>query len=187
VFILCDTCVLLMLLRIAPEMLTDECYNCVIPPQVRDEIFKTQKFKEKYPWRSRFRAEVQPLPKSQLEEGVFLKVRQVVELTSFGINEATGKRFSLSRVDKDIAACVQAFDYQLSTGDHDLRDFLKQEFSVSNVSPLEIVNDWLARALIEWDDEKQAVLEDWKRCGEHAQPRSQVQHFKDITGGEYPA
>lgn len=38
--ILCDTCTILMLIRIAPDMFIDGRYNCVTINEVRDEIFK---------------------------------------------------------------------------------------------------------------------------------------------------
>jgi len=56
-----------------------------------------------------------------------------------------------------------------------------------NVAPLEIINDWLTRDLIEWDDEKQGVLEDWRRCEEHSQPKKQIAVFESKTGRTYPA
>jgi len=186
-FVLCDTCVLLMLLRIAPDMLIDSRFNCVAPRHMRDEIFKIQKFKEKYPWRVRFRAKVQTLPESIFETDEYRRSQEIIRLTANKINEKTGKPFGLSHADKAIAACVVAFEHQLSTGDTDLRSYLNQEFGVSNVSPLEIINDWLARKLMDWDDDKQAILEDWKRCEEHAQPKEQIKAFELITGKTYPA
>lgn len=187
-FILCDTCVLLMLLRIAPDMLTDTRYNCVAPSVVREELLRTQRFKEKYPWRTRYKAHVQTLPASLLQAAPYTRTLEAVELlVSTSINGKTGRRFGLSSVDKMLAAHVVAHDYQLSTGDFDLRDFLFQEFDIPNVSPLEIVNDWLARELIEWNDERQAVLEDWKRCNEHVQPKEHIKNFEEITGRAYPA
>ena len=186
-FVLCDTCVLLMLLRIAPDMLSDQRFNCVTLQAMRDELLMTQKFKGKYPWRTRYQSNLQTLPASILSSGRFCRTMQVVSATATGVNERTGKRFGLSRTDRIIAACVVAEEYQLSTGDNDLRDYLEQEFEISNVSPLEIINDWLARELMEWDDAKQAVLEDWKRCNEHAQPKKHIRNFEEITGRTYPA
>ena len=93
----------------------------------------------------------------------------------------------MSGVDKRLAALVIANEYQSSTGDSDLRDFLFQEFEIPNISPLEIINDWLARELIKWDDDRQAVLEDWKRCNEHPQPKEHIKNFEVITGRAYPA
>ena len=187
-FVLCDTSVLLMLLRIAPDMLTDERYNCVVPPAVREEFLQTQKFKNKYPWRSQYRSNVKTLPASHFESDEYKRTLKAVDLlVTSAENERTGRRFGLSRVDKLIAASVVAHEYQLSTGDADLRDFLRQEFGVSNVSALEILNDWLLRQLFEWNDERQGVLDDWERCREHAQPVEDAQNFKEITGREFPA
>jgi len=186
-FILCDTCVLLMLLRIAPDMLTDERYNCVVPSIVRDELFRTQKFKDKYPWRIHYGPHVQALPASLAQTGHYMRTLETVELiVAASRNGRTGRHFGLSKVDKMLAAHVIANNYQLSTGDFDLRDFLLQEFEISNVSPMEIINDWLARELIEWSDERQAVLEDWKRCNEHLQPKEHIKTFEEITGRDYP-
>lgn len=187
-FILCDTCVLLMLLRIAPDMLADERYNCVVPSLVRDELFRTQKFKDKYPWRTRYKSQVVTLPASLAQTDDFNRSLQIVELlVSSSRNERTGRRYGLSGVDKRLAALVIANEYQSSTGDSDLRDFLFQEFEIPNISPLEIINDWLARELIKWDDDRQAVLEDWKRCNEHPQPKEHIKNFEVITGRAYPA
>jgi len=187
VFVLCDTCVLLMLLRIAPDMLRDARFNCVTPSDVREEFIRTQKFKEKYPWRDRYKSNIKPLPASLASSSEFKNALQTVEAISFSINKRTKRPFGLSRVDRIVAACVVANEYKLSTGDRDLRDFLKQEFDVVNVSPLEIINDWLTRNLIGWDDEKQGVLEDWRRCEEHSQPENQIAVFERKTGRTYPA
>lgn len=176
-----------MLLRIAPEMLLDERFTCVTHPDVRDEFFKTQKFKEKYPWRKAYRNKVQCFSATKLNDPTYKQSLQAVKCVAEGINDATGRKFGLSRVDKEIAAAAIAFDYQLSTGDTDLFQFLDQEFAKSNVSPLEIVNDWLAKDLIEWDEQKQNVLEDWRRCEERAQPPDQIAIFEQLTDYKYPA
>ena len=86
-FILCDTCVLLMLLRIAPDMLTDERYNCVVPSLVRDELFRTQKFKDKYPWRTRYKSQVVTLPASLAQTDEYLRMLQTVDLLGFLLSE----------------------------------------------------------------------------------------------------
>jgi hypothetical protein len=49
-FILCDTCSILMLIRIAPKMFTEMEYECVTVAEVVQEIKRTQKFKDKHPW-----------------------------------------------------------------------------------------------------------------------------------------
>ena len=49
-FILCDTSSILILLQIAPDMFTDNRYECKTIRVVHDEIVRTTKFKTKYPW-----------------------------------------------------------------------------------------------------------------------------------------
>lgn len=47
-YILCDTCKVLMLIRIAPDMFRDDGYGCVTIQEVFQELFRTQKFKMQY-------------------------------------------------------------------------------------------------------------------------------------------
>ncbi len=56
--ILCDTCSVLMLIRIAPDMFMLDKFNCVTVHEVRKEILQTQKFKSKYPWRTDFKDKI---------------------------------------------------------------------------------------------------------------------------------
>jgi len=53
--ILCDTSVILMLIRVAPDMFLDSDYECCTIRRVRDELFRTQKFKTKYAWRGDYK------------------------------------------------------------------------------------------------------------------------------------
>ncbi len=57
-FILCDTCSVLMLIRIAPKMFNEKEYECLTVKEVHQEIKRTQKFKEKYQWRIDFLPEI---------------------------------------------------------------------------------------------------------------------------------
>jgi len=41
--ILCDTCSILMLIRIAPNMFIDKGFECVTIPDARKELFQTNK------------------------------------------------------------------------------------------------------------------------------------------------
>jgi len=59
--ILCDTCSILMLIRIVPEMFCDERFECVTIHEVIQEIFRTQKFKSRYPWRERYKPKIKAL------------------------------------------------------------------------------------------------------------------------------
>ncbi len=71
--ILCDTCSILMVMRIAPDMLTDEKYDCFTIQEVREEIIRQQKFKDKYSWRHRFKDKIRCIPNSETLNIKFLK------------------------------------------------------------------------------------------------------------------
>ena len=60
--IVADTCSLLMLLRLNPEMLTDPKFGCCTTQEIRDEIFQTARFARDYPWRNEFRNKIQVVP-----------------------------------------------------------------------------------------------------------------------------
>ncbi len=64
--ILCDTCSILMVIRIAPDMLTDEKYGCFTIQKVREEIIRQQKFENKYPWRHDVKDKIQCIPNSEI-------------------------------------------------------------------------------------------------------------------------
>lgn len=49
-----------MLIRIAPDMFIDERFDCVTVQEVCEEIFRTQKFKTKYPWRTSYKDKIRP-------------------------------------------------------------------------------------------------------------------------------
>jgi hypothetical protein len=66
--ILCDTSSILMLLRIAPDMFTDERYECKAIRDVHDEIVQTTKFKTKYPWTVDCEHPQPPKAKKRFEE-----------------------------------------------------------------------------------------------------------------------
>ena len=53
--ILCDTGSIWMLIRIVPDMFMDERFECVTVHDVRKEVFQTQRFKTRYPWRNEFK------------------------------------------------------------------------------------------------------------------------------------
>jgi hypothetical protein len=55
-FVVCDTCSLIMLLRIAPDMFADPRYRCVTIAPVFNEYVRTQRFKHRYPWREALRS-----------------------------------------------------------------------------------------------------------------------------------
>ena len=185
--ILCDTCSVLMLIRIAPDMFCDERFECITIQEVLQELFRTQKFKIQYPWRDRYKSKIKALGNSEVrKEGFQLFLETVRNIVSAGkINKRTGLYFNLSRVDQVIAATSIANNFKLTTVDDDLAEFINQEFSGSTISPLGIINDWIGKGLIKWDDEMQAVVEDWERCNEHPQPKREVKKFNKLTGYRY--
>lgn len=186
-YILCDTCSVLMLLRIAPDMFTDERFECATIPEVRKEIFQTQKFKTKYPWRTQFKAKIKTLGSQYAQTEQFSLYLEVIKnlIESGSINQRTQKCFNLSRVDQIVAACVLANGYDLTTGDNDLIDFMKQEFSQENIFPLEVVNRWLRKGLIIWNSHFQTIIEDWDKSNENKQPPKAIKEFEKLTGYGY--
>jgi len=185
--ILCDTCSVLMLLRIAPDMFTNPEFECVTITEVRNELFKTQKFKTKYPWKNRYKANIRTLPETDVKNSKFELYLATINATveSGTINKKTNKYFGISRVDKIIAASALANDYEVTTGDKDLIDFLSQEFDKKNNSPLRLINLWLTKKLIIWNDRYQEILEDWAKSEEAPQPRTDIKTFEDLTGFTY--
>lgn len=110
--ILCDTCSVLMLIRIASDMFTDEGFDCVTVQEVCEEIFRTQRFKTKYPWRSDYKHKIRP--------SNFLK--------------GTGDNFELHfdlvtrLIDAGGISAKTAYGLEISSTDNSLIDFLEQEF-----------------------------------------------------------
>lgn len=186
-YILCDTCSVLMLIRVAPDMFCDDRYGCVTIQEVSQELFRTQKFKSKYPWRKSYKNKIKALGVSRVKQGDYeLHLQTIKALVSAGkINKRTGNFFNLSSVDQKIAACSIAHNFILTTVDDDLADFIGQEFSGSSISPLEIINDWLEKGLVKWNNNIQTVIEDWDKCNEHPQPKKEIKRFEEITAFKY--
>lgn len=187
--LLCDTCSILMLIRIAPDIFIEPVYECVTIKEVCDEMIRTQKFCNKYPWSIKYRSKLQCLG-ATIENDVkiqnrFRIVNNLVE-TELLLNERTGRPFNFSHTDKKIAACALALNYGVSTVEYELTEFLQQQFDRRIIKPLAIINYWLRKGLIQWDDEKQMVLEDWLICNEPPQDKRQIKTFKRLTKREYP-
>jgi len=190
-YTLCDTSSILMLIRIAPDMFIDDRYECCTIRLVREEIFRTQKFKTKYPWRIKFKNKIQCLPTNHVKNDNFDMYFDAVEsLIEHGtINKEKGSEFDLSYVDKAIIACALSNAYKITTGDEDLRTFAKQEFGTHFkgwISPLGLINKWIRNNLIQWDDSLHDYVSEWTRDDEHPQPRRQKTAFKKLTGRKYP-
>ena len=189
--ILCDTSSLMMLIRIVPDMFLDKRYQCFTINLMRHEIFRTPKFKRKYPWRNDFKAKIQGLPSnftnnadvSRYFEAIRLLIRNIT------INAKTGRPFDLSYVDQMFLACALANGYRISTGDDNLALFALQEFGDEfhgNISPLGIINRWIRERLIKWNEELHSYVADWKITNEHPQPKKQIREFKKLIGRSYP-
>jgi hypothetical protein len=190
--ILCDTCSILMVIRIAPDMLNDEKYGCFTIQEVRKEIIRQQKFKDKYPWRHKLKDKIRCIPNSDILNNN--TVNQYFEAINLLIesnitNNKTGRLFDLSPVDKKFIACALSFGFKISTGDGDIKDIANQEFSKAfkgNISPLGMVNMWIRNGLINWNDTLNEYVTDWKRTGEAPQPKHQKRVYRKLAGLKYP-
>lgn len=176
-----------MLLRIAPDMFTDDRYHCVTVLEVRKEIFGKQKFKSKYPWRDQFKNKIKVAAYDNTKvEDIdfnFELIKQIVD--SAKINAKTGRTFGLSHVDQRIIAYSLVYDLNISSTDNELVDFIEQEFDKINKSPLAILNEWIKSGLIEWNSNLQTIIIDWENSGEPVQPKKDIKEFERITGRKY--
>ena len=80
--VLQDTCAILMLLRIAPEMFTNPDFGCVTLASVQKEYVRKQEFKRKYPWRGDLAHHIQPHSDYQLKLKGFEKRKKQVDAAS---------------------------------------------------------------------------------------------------------
>jgi len=189
--ILCDTSSILMLIRIAPEMFIEKEYECCTIGLVRKEIFGTQRFKTKYPWRIQFKNKVKSLPHDISDNNEVQRYFDAISsLIEHGrVNERTGVEFDLSYIDKRLLACALCNGYKISSGDADMKQFAKQEFAGDFrgwISALGIVNRWLDKGLIKWDRSLHVHLAEWEAYNEHPQPQRQKNRFKKLTKRNYP-
>lgn len=186
--VLCDTCAVLMLLRIAPDMFTNPRYECVTIHNVWEELFRTTKFQTKYSWRNQFRSHVKVVYAGALETAAFKATLEVVNVAAqTTLNTRTDRPWGLSRVDCRIAAAVLSRHEDLCTAERDLEDFMQQQFDRENIAPLRLVNNWIEAGLIEWSDSHQTVIEDWIACNERPQPATEIRRFESLTGRRYPS
>jgi len=180
-----------MVFRVAPHMLNDEKYGCFTIQEVREEIIRQQKFKDKYPWRHGFKDKIRCIPNSEIINNDF--VNQYLEainllIESNIINNKTGRLFDLSTVDKKFLACALGFGFKISTGDGGIKNLANQEFPKvfkGSISPLGMINKWIRKDLIDWNDELHEYVADWKRMGEASQPKHQKNVYKKLTGLKY--
>ena len=184
---LCDTCSVLMVVRIAPNMFLDERFECRTSSLVREEIFRKQKFKEKYPWRDAFKNKIVAVSDSELKGGVFGVVEKTINVLfdAGKINEKTKRCFDLGRVDRTLAAISVSKEWGFCSHDRDLVDFLEQEFDKPSVSPLALYNLWIERDVLKYSSEHATIMSDWKTCNERPQPTSEIRRFCMLTNQEY--
>ena len=168
-------------------MFIDSKFGCSTIPMVHHEIFKTQKFKTKYPWREDYRTKIVTLGSSALRtEDVETNMSIINMMVSAGVkNTKTGRLVDLSPTDKQIVACAAAHRYDITSGDGNLVYFAEKEFDISNTYPLGLVNDWIEEGLIAWDMHMQMVIEDWDKCGEMEQSVAEVGRYQTLTGKLY--
>lgn len=185
--VVCDTCALLMLLRIAPDMFEDPRYGCVTIHNVWEEFTRSARIGQKYPWRAELRGRVKSIPQGELETAAFMgQTRLVAFLAQDELNARTGRPFHLSRTDQRVAATSLANDWEVCTVEYELEDFMRQHFGSVVVFPLRLVNNWLEQGLIEWDPDGQAVVEEWSRLHERPQLQHEIRRFEKLTGTTYP-
>ncbi len=179
-----------MLIRIAPDMFINPKFESVTISDVVKETFRTQKFKNRYPWRNRYSSNIKPLGNAVLKTDDFKLYYQTInnQISSGIINSKTRYYFDLSKVDQRIVACALANNFRITTGDKDLIEYYLQQFSNNPdeiISPLGMINIWLKKGLISWDEKLQTILEDWNKCDEAPQPRTEIKKFQNLTGYKY--
>jgi hypothetical protein len=176
-----------MLIRIAPDMFVDERFECATVKEVCEEIFRTTRFKTKCPWRIHYKNKI--LPSGLLrgrDDDYDLNLKTIEQLLEAGKTSAkTGKAFGLSRVDTRIAAYATTYDLEISSTDNSLIDFLQQEFDKVNRSPLAILNFWIEKGLVQWNEDLLKIIEDWEESGEPVQPAKDKMAFLELTGAKY--
>lgn len=185
--ILCDTCCILLVVRIAPNMFIDNMYGCFTIREVRDEIFKKQKFKSRYPWRVNYKDKIKAKSFGPEIRDDFRLNNKVIngKIESYTINKRKNRIFDLSYTDQKIVAYALASKSTISTNDENMQDFTEQEFDEKCISSLALVNEWIRNGLITWGDQFQTIIEDWDKNNEPVQPKGDIEEFESLTGNKY--
>lgn len=184
---LCDTCCVLLLIRIAPEMFSDQRYNCYTLREVKEEIFQTQRFRSRYPWRDRYKKEIKPtIIRSGMEKSAELYSNIINNKIECGtLNKKNGKLFNLSRTDQKIVSIASASKSVLATDDREIQDFVEQEFDGLCISSLGLLNQWLKEGVLEWSKKFCTIIEEWDRYDEAVQPLKDRRDFKELTKTDF--
>lgn len=189
-FFLVDTCSILMLIRICPDMFTDIKYNCFTINEIIREVVQTKKFKDKYPWRNDIKSNLRPIPREKAQSPRVTQLEGIIRIKceSITVDIKTNKVFNLSATDQKLAACALANEFHTCSEDGPVVSFCAQEFpSVykGNLCALEIINHWLKAKLLVWDDQKHAYLQDWRVKNEPVQSAHAIADFQSLTGRVY--
>ncbi len=171
-------------------MFNDPKYNCFTMNEMIKEIISTQKFKDKYPWRTEFKSSLKPMARDKLESGKVVSYQKVIRalIEAPTVDTRTGKVYNLSPVDQKMLACALANDLHTCTEDGPAISFCKQEFpSVykGNLCALEIINTWLQSGMLQWDPTKQSLLQEWRVTNEPHQPLQAIARFRSLTNQPY--
>jgi hypothetical protein len=180
-----------MLIRIAPQMFLDEAYQCCTITEIRNEIYQTQKFKNKYPWRDKYKDRIKHLSLSADKKRHVDEYLSTIDLLldNHIINEYNGKTFDLSRVDRIIIATALACGHKISSTDNALLDFAEQQFPddfQGYILPLGLLNLWLGKKLVSWSDDLEQILSEWKAQNEPQQMRQDKSMYHKLTHKKYP-
>jgi hypothetical protein len=143
----------------------------------------TRAFKDKYPWRTDYKTRVKAIS-TATRDSVTLSVVNAAAEECF--NERTGRPYGLSPPDKEIAAYAVSQGWMVTTGDTGLIDFLQQQFHTRILSALEVLNIWLQKEVVTWDEQLHAVLVEWDTQRERPQPAAAKKRFAALTGKKYP-
>lgn len=172
-------------------MFTDQSFGCCTITSVQNEFVRTQKFKQKYPWRTNYAKHIRVLPRTPKEyEEVNLYFQAIdLKLKEGVINRLKDEFFDLSRTDKRVLAWSLAMKLPISTGDKGIVAFGHQEFKgrfKRHVSSLAILNAWIQQDLVKWTATLDGYLKEWKDNDEQPQPPRQKRRFRQLTGHRYP-
>jgi len=192
--VLTDTCSVIMLLRIAPEMFSDERFGCVTIQAVHDEIKRTPKFKIKYPWRNEFLPKIKAIPPGTLLKAPnHLENGKTVARTLDSQRNSGGAPYGLSRVDREVVTAALTLsdltperEVKISSTDRNLVKFASKQFGLENLEPLALINQWLCDGLIEWDENRNNLLYAWLSDEEPFPGRQAIGEFERLTGRKFP-
>lgn len=186
--ILTDTCALIMLIRIVPEMFHDPKYNCIMTEHVYNEFIKKPEFLYRFPWRSEYKKYLYSKHmEAMLEKNKdYSRALEYVKYAAKTAKNDKGRCYGLSKKDCEIVATSVCFCYDFCSGDRNLYEFAQNEFSIKTFSALELLNTWIDGGVLIWDDDKHKMLSMWKNENQRPQPEYQIERFKTLTMRTYP-